>query len=75
MKPVTGERFGGHPLQDDRRPDICQPVVEIEPAAAPVKLVRKGRFLVAVAEGDGDPLTLEDVERLRGEIERERGRS
>ena len=50
-------------------------VVQIEPAVGPIKLVKKGRFLVAVAEDDGDPLTLEDVERIRGQIERKRGPS
>jgi AbrB family looped-hinge helix DNA binding protein len=50
-------------------------VVEIEPAVGPIKLVKKGRFLIAVAADDGEPLTSEDVERIRGQIERERGPS
>ena len=47
-------------------------VVEIEPVAAPVNLVRDGHLLVAAHEGEGPPLTPADVARIRAEIERER---
>ncbi|MGH7808198.1 MAG: AbrB/MazE/SpoVT family DNA-binding domain-containing protein [Thermodesulfobacteriota bacterium] len=39
--------------------------IEIEPAPLPVKLVRKGRLLVAVPENIASPLTTETVERTR----------
>ena len=39
--------------------------IEIEPAALPVKLVRKGRLVVAVPETDGEQLTAETVEATR----------
>jgi hypothetical protein len=39
--------------------------IEIEPATAPVKLVRRGRFLVAVPEAEIEPLTVESVEATR----------
>ena len=39
--------------------------IEIEPAITPVKLVRRGRFLVAVPESDVEPLTAEIVEETR----------
>jgi AbrB family looped-hinge helix DNA binding protein len=51
-------------------------LVEIEPEAAKVKLVREGRFLVAVPLDDqAAVLTSEDVEAVREAIyeERERG--
>ena len=50
-------------------------VVEIAPAFAAVRLVREGRFLVAVTEGDIAPLTVEEVERVRQEIYEDRARS
>jgi AbrB family looped-hinge helix DNA binding protein len=39
--------------------------IEIEPAPVPVKLVRKGRLLVAVPERHVGGLTAETVERTR----------
>jgi len=39
--------------------------IEIEPALAPIRLVRKGRFLVAVPETEGELLTAETVEEMR----------
>jgi AbrB family looped-hinge helix DNA binding protein len=39
--------------------------IEIEPAPASVKLVRKGRYLVAVAETEAEPLTADEVEATR----------
>jgi AbrB family looped-hinge helix DNA binding protein len=39
--------------------------IEIEPAPVPVKLVRKGRLLVAVPERNVGLLTAETVERTR----------
>lgn len=47
--------------------------IEIEPAPSPVKLVREGRFLVAVSEVEGPPLTNERVQETREELWRERG--
>jgi AbrB family looped-hinge helix DNA binding protein len=47
-------------------------VVEIEPAYMPVKLVRRGRLLTIVPLVPVPPLTPEDVDRVRDEIERER---
>ncbi len=46
--------------------------IEIEPAARPVRLERRGRFLVAVADGT-DELTTEIVEETREALARERG--
>ena len=46
--------------------------IEIEPAVWPVKLVREGRFLVAVPEGEVVPLTDEIVEETREALWRER---
>jgi AbrB family looped-hinge helix DNA binding protein len=46
--------------------------IEIEPAPLPVKLVRKGRLLVAVPQRDVSPLTTETVERTRRALRRER---
>jgi AbrB family looped-hinge helix DNA binding protein len=46
--------------------------IEIEPESVPVRLVRRGRLLVAVAEGSMKPLTPEVVERTRDAIARER---
>ena len=50
-------------------------VIEIEPAAAEVRLEPEGPFLVAVYVGDAQRLTAEDVERTRQSIieEREHG--
>jgi AbrB family looped-hinge helix DNA binding protein len=46
--------------------------VEIEPAPIPVKLVRRGRLLVAVPEGQPGSLRAETVERTRRVLRRER---
>jgi AbrB family looped-hinge helix DNA binding protein len=46
--------------------------IELEPGYLPVRLVRKGRFLVAVPEVEVGPLTLEEVEQTREAIWRER---
>jgi AbrB family looped-hinge helix DNA binding protein len=47
--------------------------IEIEPVLLPVKLVRKGRFLVAVPEIPVPPLTTELVESTLDELRAERG--
>ena len=47
-------------------------IIEIEPVPVPMKLVRKGRFLVAVPEGEVPVLTAEDVERIREQLWQER---
>ena len=46
--------------------------IEITPAPLPVKLVRRGRLLVAVPKSDVSPLKAETVERTRGAIRRQR---
>jgi len=46
--------------------------IEIELAPLPVKLVRKGRFLVAVPEKDVATLGADTVERTRQTLRRER---
>ncbi len=46
--------------------------IEIEPAPLPVKLVRKGKLLVAVPERNVGVLTSETVERTRRALRRER---
>jgi AbrB family looped-hinge helix DNA binding protein len=46
--------------------------IEIEPAALPVKLVRKGPLLVAVLQTDGEQLTAETVEATRRVLAQER---
>ena len=46
--------------------------IEIEPAPLPVKLVRKGKLLVAVPETDVAALTPEMVERTRRAVRRGR---
>ena len=47
--------------------------IEIEPAAAAVKLVRRGRLLVAVPETAIEELSAEAVEATRQALGRERG--
>jgi AbrB family looped-hinge helix DNA binding protein len=47
--------------------------IEIEPASVRIRLVRKGRFLVAVADGDVEPLTSEAVDAILQELRDERG--
>jgi AbrB family looped-hinge helix DNA binding protein len=54
---------------DIRWRDGC---IEIEPAPLPVKLVRKGRLLVAVPKQEVDLLTADRVEATRREIQQER---
>jgi AbrB family looped-hinge helix DNA binding protein len=49
--------------------------IEILPAPLPVKLVRKGRLLVAVPEKDVHALTAETVERTRRALRQERSRT
>lgn len=46
--------------------------LEIEPAPLPVKLVRKGRWLVAVPQQDVSPLRMETVEQTRDALMQER---
>ncbi|MBM4258130.1 MAG: AbrB/MazE/SpoVT family DNA-binding domain-containing protein [Deltaproteobacteria bacterium] len=46
--------------------------IEIEPAPLPVKMVRKGRFLVAVPQHKVPSLTTEVVERTRRSLRQER---
>jgi len=46
--------------------------IEIEPAPLPVKLVRKGRLLVAVAQRDITVLKAATVEETRRALRRER---
>ena len=46
--------------------------IEIEPAPLPVKLERKGRFLVAIPQQEVPPLTPETVEQTRRTLRRER---
>ena len=46
--------------------------IEIEPAPLPVKLVRKGRLLVAIPDQPVPPLTAKVVERTRARLRRER---
>jgi AbrB family looped-hinge helix DNA binding protein len=46
--------------------------IEIEPAPLPVKLVRKGRLLVAIPDQPVPPLTTKVVERTRARLRRER---
>ena len=46
--------------------------IEIEPAPLPVKLVRKGRLLVAVPDKDVTQLSADTVERTRQALRRER---
>ena len=47
--------------------------IEIEPAPLPVRLVRKGRLLVAEPRGRVSKLTTETVERTLTTLRRERG--
>jgi len=46
--------------------------IEIEPARLPVRLVRKGKLLVAMPEKSVGALTSEAVERARKALRRER---
>lgn len=47
--------------------------IEIEPATMPMRLVRRGRLLVAVPETDIDMLRADVVEQTREALRRERG--
>lgn len=46
--------------------------IEIEPAPLPVRLERKGRFLVAIPVENVEPLTTDVVEATRQRLHRER---
>ena len=46
--------------------------IELEPAPLPVKLVQKGRLVVAVPEKDAGVLKADTVERTRKTLRRER---
>ncbi|MBI4589655.1 MAG: AbrB/MazE/SpoVT family DNA-binding domain-containing protein [Candidatus Rokubacteria bacterium] len=46
--------------------------IEITPAPLPVKLVRRGRWMVAIPQKKVSLLTVETVERTRAAIRRER---
>ena len=48
--------------------------IEIEPAPLPVKLVRRGRLLVAEPRGEVPPLDRAAVERTQAALRRERHR-
>lgn len=48
--------------------------IEIEPEVVPIRLVRRGHLLVAVAEGEGGTLTASEVEEIRARLRDERGR-
>lgn len=48
--------------------------IEIEPAPLPVRLVRKGRLLVAIPERDVASLRSDVVERTRQSIRRDQSR-
>ncbi|MDH5640344.1 MAG: AbrB/MazE/SpoVT family DNA-binding domain-containing protein [Nitrospira sp.] len=52
-----------------------QGLIEIEPAPLPVKLKKRGRFLVAVPDHPVEPLTNEQIERTRRQITRNRAAS
>lgn len=52
---------------------LVQGHVEIEPSAAPVKLERRGKLLVAVPQDRRPPLTAAVVESVTGRLRRERG--
>jgi hypothetical protein len=47
--------------------------IEIEPAASPVRLERRGRLLVASQLNPGSPLDNETVEKTMDNIRQERG--
>lgn len=47
-------------------------LIEIEPTGQHIRLVRDGPLLVAVVEGDAEPLTLEQVEEIRESLHHER---
>ena len=46
--------------------------IEIEPEPLPVQLVRRGRLLVAVPQGDAGVLSSSTVEQVRGMLREER---
>ncbi len=50
-------------------------LIEIEPAPLPVKLKKRGRFLVAVPDHPIEPLMSEHVERTRRQLKRNRAAS
>lgn len=47
-------------------------LIELEPSSQVIRLVRDGPLLVAVAEGDAESLTPEQVEEIREALRRER---
>ena len=47
--------------------------VEIEPAPLPVRLERRGRWMVAVTQTMVPPLSVDSVEQTRQTLQRERG--
>ncbi len=50
-------------------------LIEIEPAPLPVKLKKRGRFLVAMPDQPIEPLTSETVERTRRQLTHNRAAS
>ncbi|MDH4083673.1 MAG: AbrB/MazE/SpoVT family DNA-binding domain-containing protein [Nitrospira sp.] len=52
-----------------------QGLIEIEPAPLPVKLKKRGRFLVAIPDQPIQPLTSETIERTRLQLTRDRAAS
>jgi AbrB family looped-hinge helix DNA binding protein len=54
---------------------VEQGVIQLEPVASPVKLKRRGRFLVATRPGQAAVLTQEAVEATRERIRGERAQS
>jgi AbrB family looped-hinge helix DNA binding protein len=48
-------------------------LIEIEAVNLPIRLERRGRLLVAVAEGEGPPLTTEMVNDILDSLRDERG--
>ena len=52
-----------------------QGLIEIEPAPLPVKLKKRGRFLVAMPDHPISQLTSETVERTRRQLTRDRAAS
>lgn len=53
---------------------FCDGRIEIEPQPLPVKLIRKGRLLVAQPLRDVPPLKTKTVERTRRNIQVQRGK-
>ena len=51
--------------------DVHDGVVSIEPAASAVKLLKRGRLIIAATEGD-EPLTNEVVSQIRDDLRKRR---